>query len=160
MAELAGKPPRLSVTDMTELVMPNDANPLGNIMGGRVMHLIDVCAGVCAARHAGTVCVTASVDYLDFRHPIKVGEVIELRGVVTWAGRTSIELMVEVYAEGYGTGRRLTSTAFLTFVALDQDGQPTAVPPVLPETPEEKRRYEGAEQRRAVRMAQRQRDGR
>lgn len=157
MAELVGKPPRLSVTEMTELVMPNDANPLGAIMGGRVMHLIDVCAGICAARHAGNVCVTASVDYLDFRHPIKVGEVIDLHGVVTWSGRTSLEVMVEVYAEGYGTGRRLTSTAYLTFVALDREGRPTLVPPVTPETPDEQRRYQDAEQRRAARMALRQR---
>lgn len=160
MTELMGKPPGLSLTEMTELVMPNDTNPLGAIMGGRVMHLIDVCGGIAASRHAGRICVTAAVDYLDFRHPIHVGEVIHLRAVATWAGKTSIEVMVEVYAEGFGSERRLTSRAFLTFVALDASGKPVPVPPVLPETESEARNFQDALARRETRMAQRAREQR
>lgn len=154
----AGKPPRLSCVDMTELVLPNDANPLGNMLGGRVLHLIDIAAAIAAARHCGRPCVTASIDTVDFLHPIKVGHVVALKAQVNWAGRTSIEVGVEVYAEDFWhTGQRThTCSALLTFVALDAaTGKPTPVPPVLPETAEEEARYHGAQTRREERLRRR-----
>lgn len=155
MSDLPAKPPRLSLTEMTELVMPNDTNPLGAIMGGRVMHFIDICGALAAARHAGSICVTASVDSLDFHTPIRVGEVVYLKAVVTWAGRTSIEVMVEVYAENFTGARRHTSTAYLTFVAVGPDGRPTPVPPVIAETPGEERRLREGAERHKERLARR-----
>lgn len=154
--ELKPKPVRESVVEMTELVLPNDANQLGNILGGKVMHLIDICGAMAAARHARRVCVTASVDSLSFEHPVRVGQAVNLRAWVNYTARTSMEVQVEVYAEDLLTGERHhTSTALLTFVALDDQGRPTPVPPVIPETPEEKRRYAEAEQRRQERLARR-----
>jgi acyl-CoA hydrolase len=157
-ADLAGKPPRLSTVEMTEIVLPNDANPLGNMLGGRVLHLIDVAAAIAASRHCSRPCVTASIDSVHFLHPIKVGHAVLLKGQVNWAGRTSIEVGVEVYAEDFwSTGRRThTCSALLTFVAVDPEtGKPTVVPPVLPETEEEKERHRGAEERRAERLRRR-----
>lgn len=154
--DLQPKPVRQSIVEMTELVLPNDANQLGNILGGRVMHLIDICAAMAAARHARRVCVTASVDNLSFEHPIKVGQAVNLKAWVNYTARTSMEVQVEVYAEDLLTGERHhTSTALLTFVAVDEEGRPAPVPPVLPETPEEQRRYAEAEKRRAERLARR-----
>ncbi|MDB4894216.1 MAG: acyl-CoA thioester hydrolase [Firmicutes bacterium] len=157
MNELSPKPPRLSTVDMTELVLPNDANPIGNMLGGRVLHFIDMAAAISAIRHAGNPCVTASFDSVDFHHPIHIGEACILKSKVTWAGHTSIEVFVEVYAENIRTGqRRHTTTAFTTFVAIDPaTGKPAPVPPVAPETDDERRLFEGALQRRAERMARR-----
>lgn len=153
---LEPKPVSRSVVEMTELVLPNDANQLGNILGGRVMHLIDICGAMAAARHARRVCVTASVDSLSFEYPIRVGQAVNLKAWVNYTARTSLEVQVEVYAEDLLTGQRHhTSTALLTFVAVDDHGRPTPVPPVLPETAEEKRRYAEAEKRRAERLARR-----
>lgn len=154
---IMSKPPRLSEVEMTEIVLPNDANPLGNMLGGRVLHYIDMCAAVAAIRHAGYPCVTASFDSVDFHTPIHVGEACILKGKVTWAGRTSLEVYVEVYAEDLRTGqRRHTTTAFTTFVAMDPaTGKPAAVPAVAPETDEERRMFESGEQRRAERLARR-----
>jgi acyl-CoA hydrolase len=141
---------------MTELVLPNDANIMGNILGGRVMHLVDLCGAIAAARHCGNVAVTASVDHMDFRYPIHIGELVVLRASVNRAFHTSMEVGVKVYAESMQTGeRRHTSSAYLTFVAVDGSGQRLPVAPVLPESDEEKRRYEQAGQRRAHRLAQR-----
>lgn len=152
-APLAPKPVRESYVEMTELVLPNDANALGTVQGGKVMHLIDICGAVAAARHCRRVVVTASVDALDFKHPIFVGQAMLLRGWVNYAARTSMEVQVEVFSEDLRTGeRRHTSTALLTFVALDDQRRPTPVPPVLPETEEEWRRYREAEARRAERL--------
>lgn len=153
----AAKPPRLSAVEMTEVVLPNDANPLGNMLGGRVLHLIDMAAAVAAIRHAGNPCVTASFDSVDFLTPIHVGEACILKAKVAWSGRTSLEVYVDVYAENLLTGeRRHTTTAFTTFVALDPaTGQPAPVPAVAPETAEEKRLFESARQRRAERLARR-----
>lgn len=157
---LDAKPPRLSAVEMTEVVLPNDANPLGNMLGGRVLHLIDMAAAVAAIRHAGNPCVTASFDTVDFLTPIHVGEACILRAKVTGAGRTSVEVYVEVYAENLLTGvRRHTTTAFTTFVAVDPaTGKPAPVPPVAPETNEERRMFEGAAVRRADRLARRGRN--
>lgn len=154
----AGKPPRLSRVDMTELVLPNDANPLGNMLGGRVLHLIDIAAAIAAARHCGRPCVTASIDTVDFLHPIKVGHVITLQAQVNWAGRSSMEVGVEVHSEDfwYSGERTHTCSALLTFVALDAEtGKPSAVPPVIPETEEEQERYRGAQSRREERLRRR-----
>ena len=141
---------------MTELVLPNDANMLGNILGGKVMHLVDLCGAIAACRHSGTVAVTASVDHMDFRYPILVGQLVVLKASVNRAFKTSMEVGVKVYSENMLSGeRRHTSTAYLTFVALDDNGQRVAVPPVVPETADEQRRFEAAATRRAYRLRQR-----
>lgn len=157
MGELRSKAPRLSAVQMTEIVLPNDANPLGNMLGGRVLHYIDMAAAVAAIRHAGRPCVTAAFDSVNFLTPIHVGEACLLTAKVTWAGRTSLEVYVEVFAENMISGeRRHTTTAFTTFVAVDQaTGQPALVPPVSPETDEEHALFDGAKKRRAERLARR-----
>lgn len=142
---------------MTEIVFPNDANPLGNAMGGRVMHWIDICAAVCAGRHARTPVVTANVDNIDFLNPVPVGGIVVLLASVNFAGRTSMEVGVKVWQEDRATGeRRHVASAYLTFVSLDPATKgPRPVPPVVPETPDEKRRFEDARRRRAHRLASR-----
>jgi acyl-CoA hydrolase len=154
---LTPKPPRLSAVEMTEVILPNDANALGNLLGGRVLHFIDMAAAVAAIRHAGHPCVTASFDSVDFLSPIHVGEACILKARVTWTGRTSLEVMVDVFAENLMTGeRRRTTQAFTTFVAIDrQTGRPTPVPPLLPETEAEKILWAGAQERRALRLRHR-----
>ncbi|HEY3367626.1 MAG TPA: acyl-CoA thioesterase [Symbiobacteriaceae bacterium] len=155
--KLVAKPPRASAVEMIEMVLPNDANPLGNMLGGRVLHHIDMAAALAAIRHAGNPCVTASFDSVDFLTPIHIGDVCILKAQVTWAGHTSVEVYVEVFAETLVTGvRRPATTAFTTFVALDPaTGKPAPVPPVTPETDDERRLYEGATRRRAERLARR-----
>jgi acyl-CoA hydrolase len=138
---------------MLELMYPNDANPLGSIMGGRVMHFIDVAAAIAATRHAHRPCVTASVDHIDFLCPVRVGDLLVLRASVNYAGRTSMEVGVRVEVEDRRAGTRThTSTAYLTFVALSENGEPVAVPPLLPETEDDHRRFREAEKRRAERL--------
>ncbi len=155
MPKLKGKTVAQSATEMVEVVLPNDANPLGNILGGTVMHLIDIAGAISAHRHCRSIVVTASVDNLDFLHPIQVGQLIVLRAHVTRAFRTSLEVEVRVFLEDYLTGeRRQTSSAFVTYVALDQEGHPKRVPPVIPRTGEEKRRYREALERRRRRLSQ------
>ncbi|MEK6630314.1 MAG: acyl-CoA thioesterase, partial [Acidobacteriota bacterium] len=130
-----------SVTDMVQVVLPNDANPLGYILGGTVMHLIDIAGAIAAHRHTRTLLVTAAVDGLQFLHPIKVGDLILLRARVTCTFTTSLEVEVEVFSEGTLTGtRQLTSHAFLTFAAIDREGRHLAVPPLLVETDRERER--------------------
>ena len=144
---------RHSHVEMLELMFPNDANPLGSVMGGRVMHFIDVAAAIAAGRHAGRPCVTASVDHIDFRRPVKVGDVLVLLASVNYAGRTSLEVGVRVEVENRWTGERgHTSSAYLTFVALDDDGSPVCVPSLQPETEAEIRRSRQAEKRREARL--------
>ena len=139
---------------MNELVLPNDANLSGNVLGGRVMHLTDLCAGMAAMRHCRSVVVTAAVDNLSFHHPIKVGEMMILKASVNCTDRTSMEVGVRVEAENPRTGeRRHTSSAYLTFVALDEDGRPVLAPQVIPETEVERRRYQDAGKRRSARLA-------
>ena len=146
-----------SKVEMTEIVFPNDANPLGNVMGGRVMHWIDICAAVAAGRHARTPVVTASVDRIDFHNPVPVGSVVVLLAAVNFAGRTSMEVGVKVWQEDRATGdRRHVVSAYLTFVSLDPKTKaPRPVPPVLPQTVDETRRFEAAKERRARRLAER-----
>lgn len=139
---------------MVELVMPNDTNPLGNLMGGRLLHWMDMCSAIAAQRHCNRSVVTVSVDSVQFRESIKLGEVVVIEGEVTRAFRTSMEVAMEVYAENLRTGsRRLCTTSYYTFVAVDSDGKPIPVQPILTETDAEKDRYEGAERRRAMRLS-------
>lgn len=151
------RPVSASKVEMTEIVMPNDTNPLGNAMGGRVMQWIDVCAAVAAGRHARTPVVTASVDSIDFHNPVPVGGVIVLLASVNFTGRTSMEVGVKVWQEDRATGsRKHVVSAYLTFVSLDPETKtPRPVPPVLPESADEKRRYADAQQRRSLRLAHR-----
>lgn len=157
-AAAAGKPVSASQAEMTELVLPNDANTLGYVLGGKVMHLVDLCAAIAACRHAGRIAVTASVDHMDFRHPVMVGELLVLKASVNRVFNTSMEVGVKVFAESMEAGeRRHTSSAYLTFVATDDTGERRPVPLVIPETAEERRRYEEAGVRRAHRLSQRPR---
>ena len=138
---------------MVQVVLPNDANPLGFILGGTVMHLIDIAGAIACHRHTRSLLVTAAVDGLQFLHPIKVGDLIILKAQVTAAWGTSLEVAVEVFSEEILTGvRRMTSRAHLTFVAIDKDGQRIPVPGLILETDEEKRRAEEAQVRRAQRL--------
>jgi len=150
---LPGRPVSASRTEMIELVLPQDANLLGNILGGRVMHLIDIAGAIAAGRHCHCQVVTASVDHLDFHNPIRLGELIVLEAQVNRAFHTSVEVGVEVFSENYTGERKHTTTAFLTFVALDESGKPCPVPPLILKTQEERRRYREAGERRKARLA-------
>ena len=142
-----------SATEMVQVVLPNDANPLGFILGGTVMHLIDIAGAIACHRHTRTLLVTAAVDDLQFLHSIKVGDLIILKSRVTCAFTTSLEVRVDVFSEETLTGaRRLTSTAFLTFVAIDRAGAKVPVPPLLVESAEERRVCEEAHARREARL--------
>jgi len=154
--ELAGKPMSASRTEMTEVVLPQDANVFGNILGGRVMHLVDIAAAITAHRHCRSIAVTASVDHIDFRNPIRIGEVITLKASLNRAFHTSMEIGVKVFSEDILTGeKKHTTSAYVTFVALDEDHRPKPVPPVIPETAEDRRRYREALVRRKQRLAHR-----
>ena len=138
---------------MVQVVLPNDANPLGFILGGTVMHLIDIAGAIACHRHTRSLLVTAAVDGLQFLHPIKVGDLIILKSVVTAVWSTSLEVEVDVFSEETLTGvRKLTSRAYLTFVAVDREGQRLAIPGLIVETEDEKRRVREAEVRRAQRL--------
>src|SRR3954447_14235410 len=155
---MQGKPVRESLSEYSEIALPNDANGLGNVLGGKVMHLVDLAAAMAAIRHARRPCVTASVDSLHFLHPVRIGQLIVLRSSVNRVFRTSMEVGVKVETETLMTGVKLhTCSAYLTFVALDEKGKAIAVPPVIPETEEEVRRFRQAEERREYRLALRNR---
>ena len=142
-----------SATEMVQVVLPNDANPLGFILGGTVMHLIDIAGAIACHRHTRSLLVTAAVDDLQFLHSIKVGDMIILKSRVTCVFTTSLEVQVDVFSEETLTGRRqLTSQAFLTFVAVDRDGGRIRVPPLIVESDEERRVCEEAHTRRAERL--------
>jgi acyl-CoA hydrolase len=142
-----------SATEMVQVVLPNDANVLGNILGGTVMHLIDIAGAIACHRHTRSLLVTAAVDDLQFLHPIKVGDLIILKSRVTCTFRTSLEVQVDVFSEETLTGtRRLTSRAFLTFVTVNERGGRVPVNPLLIETDEERRVAEEAQARRAARL--------
>jgi acyl-CoA hydrolase len=142
-----------SVAETVQVVLPNDTNPLGFILGGTVMHLIDITGAIACHRHTNHLAVTASVDSLDFIHPIKMGDLIILKSRVTCTFNTSLEVEVEVFSEAIKTGeRRLTSRAFLTFVSLDDAGKPTKVAPLKIETPEDEQRSRDAHARREERL--------
>lgn len=149
-----GKPVSASRSEIVEAVLPNDANPLGAMLGGRVMHLIDIAGALAAHRHSNSHVVTASVDYLDFRFPIRVGEWIVLKSSVIRVFHTSMEVGVKVFSENVLTGeRKHTSSAYLTFVAIDADRKPIPVPPLILETDEDRRRFREAAERRKIRLA-------
>ena len=153
---LSPRPASVSVTEMVQVVLPNDANPLGFILGGTVMHLIDIAGAIACHRHSRSRVVTAAVDDLVFLHPIKVGELILLRARVTCTFTTSMEVQVDVFSEEALSGTRLlTSRAFLTFVAIDSEGGRVQVPPLLVETPEEQQVCEQAQARREQRLSRR-----
>jgi len=155
---MEGKPVRESASEYSEFALPNDANGLGNVLGGKVMHLVDLAAAMAAIRHARRPAVTASVDSLNFLHPVRIGQLMILHASVNRAFRTSMEVGVKVLAEDILTGERLhTCSAYLTFVALDENRKATPVPPVIPETEEERRRYRQAGERREFRLALRER---
>jgi acyl-CoA hydrolase len=151
--ELTPKRASESATEMVQVVLPNDANSLGFILGGTVMHLIDIAAAIACHRHTRSLLVTAAVDDLQFLHPIKVGDLIILKARVTCTFSTSLEAQVDVYSEETLTGtRRQTSRAYLTFVAISKDGARVPVPPLLLETDEERRVSREAQARRVERL--------
>jgi acyl-CoA hydrolase len=149
------RPVRESISEMTEIVLPNDANPLNALLGGRLMHWIDLAGAMAAHRHSRTYVVTASIDHLDFLVPVRVGDFVVLRSSVNRAFHTSMEVGVKVWVEYYRSEQsRHVSSAYLTFVAIDAAGNRMPVPPVIPETEDENRRYDGAARRREIRRAE------
>lgn len=141
---------------MTELVLPHHTNQLGNLLGGQLMHWIDICAALSAAKHNGRVCVTASVDRIDFHHPVKLGDAVILNASVNRVFNTSLEIGVQVYAQNFREGTKiLSNTAYLTFVSVDNNGKPVQAIEAIPETDEEKRRYDEALKRRENRLSNR-----
>ena len=146
-----------SQIEMVELVLPNDTNQLGNLLGGRLMHWIDIVGAMAATRHSNHVCVTAAVDELRFLHPIKLGELVILKSSVNRVFNTSMEVGVKVFSENSLTGtKKHSNSAYLTFVSIDQDSKPVKAAPVYPESKEEKRRYEQALFRREQRLRHRE----
>ena len=145
--------PRESFVSMTELVLPNDTNTLNNLMGGRLMHWIDIVSAISAQKHSNRIVVTASVDNISFNHPIQLGNVVTLKARVTRAFSSSMEVRIDVDAEDIPSGKKIDSnSAYLTFVAVDQMGKPIDVPEVEPETEEEKELFNGALRRRQLRL--------
>ncbi|WP_051313098.1 acyl-CoA thioesterase [Sporocytophaga myxococcoides] len=138
---------------MTELVLPNDTNPLHNLMGGKMMHWMDIVSAISAQKHSNSVVVTASVDNVSFSSPIKLGNVVTLTAKVTRSFSTSMEVHIEVWAEDIPSGTKIKSNeAFFTFVAMDGNGNPRRVPELVPETEKEKSFYESAMRRRELRL--------
>lgn len=152
---LKGKPVSASRSEMTEIVLPAQTNPLGKLLGGQVMHLVDMAAAMAAHRHSNSYVVTASVDYIDFRNPVNLGEIVNLKSQVNRVFHTSMEVGVEVYSENAMTGeRKHTTTAYVTFVAIDEHTKkPKLVRPLILKTAEEKRRWREAAGRRKTRLA-------
>jgi len=152
---LRGKPVSASRSEMTEIVLPAMTNPLGKLLGGQVMHLVDMAAALAAHRHSNSYVVTASVDYIDFRNPVNLGEIVMLQSQVNRVFHTSVEVGVEVYSENVLTGeRKHTTTAYVTFVAIDQHTKkPKIIPPLILKTVEERRRFREAAERRKTRLA-------
>jgi len=142
-------------SEMTEIVLPNDTNTLGNLLGGRLMHFIDLTGAMAAYRHSRSYIVTAAMDHIDFIQPVHLGDLVTLRSSVNRAFTSSMEVGVKVWAENTQTGvQRHVASAYLVFVAIDQTGRPVRVPAVLPETPDEQRRYADALLRRQHREAE------
>ena len=152
---LPGKPVSASRSEMTEIVLPAQTNPLGKLLGGQVMHLVDMAAAMAAHRHSNSYVVTASVDYIDFRNAVNLGEIVTLESQVNRVFHSSMEVGVEVYSENVLTGeKKHTTTAYVTFVAIDADTRrPKIVPPLILKTAEEKRRWRDAAERRETRLA-------
>ncbi len=156
MSKQVAKRVSASKIEMTELVLPNDTNVLGNLRGGTLMHWMDICAALAAAKHSGRICVTASVDEINFLGPVKLGQVVHLRASVNRAFTTSMEVGVRVEVEDIHTGHhRHVNTGYLTFVAIDEIGHPVPVPEAIPVSSDEKARYNAASVRRRDRLARR-----
>src|SRR5207253_4781786 len=153
--KLAGKPVSASRSEMTEIVLPAQTNPLGKLLGGQVMHFVDMAAALAAHRHSNSYVVTASVDYIDFRNPVNLGEIVTLKSQVNRVFHTSMEVGVEVYSENMLMGEhKHTTTAYVTFVAIDEHTRlPKPVPPLIVNTEEEKKRFREAGKRRKLRLA-------
>jgi len=150
---MQGKKVRESSVLTAQVMNPQDANPAGNVHGGVIMKLIDTAAGAAAVKHSRANCVTASIDRLDFHHPVFIGDLVTLRASITYTGKSSMEVGVRVEAENLLTGKsRHTVSAYMTFVALDKNGRPIAIPPLILETPEEQRRNREAQARREARL--------
>ncbi|WP_234735937.1 acyl-CoA thioesterase [Tellurirhabdus bombi] len=144
---------RESLTTMTEMVLPNDTNTLNNLMGGRLLHWMDIAAAICAQKHSNRIVVTASVDNVSFSEPIKLGNIVTMQAKVTRAFNSSMEVKIDVWAEDIPAGTRVsTNQAFYTFVAVDQNGRPIEVPALTAETEEEKELYTSALRRRQLRL--------
>ena len=154
---LRGKPVSAARSEMAEVVLPAMTNPLGKLLGGHVMHLVDVAAAMAASRHSNSYVVTASVDYIDFRNPISIGEIVILMAQVNRVFHTSMEVGVKVFSENALTGeKKHTTTAYVTFVALDEfTRKPKIVAPLIVKSAEEKRRWREAGERRKYRLAMR-----
>jgi acyl-CoA hydrolase len=152
---LGAKPVATSRSEMAEVVLPAQTNPLGKLLGGHVMHLVDIAGAMAAHRHSNSYVVTASVDYIDFRNSVSLGEIVMLKSHVNRVFHTSMEVGVEVFSENVLTGeRKHTTTAYVTFVAIDENTrQPKAVPPLILKTAQERRRHREAAERRKVRLA-------
>jgi acyl-CoA hydrolase len=152
---LKGKPVSASRSEMTEIVLPAQTNPLGKLLGGQVMHLVDMAAAMAAHRHSNCYVVTASVDYIDFRNAVSLGELVILKSQVNRVFHTSLEVGVEVFSENVLTGeKKHTTTAYVTFVAIDEyTRKPKPVAPLTVKTAEERRRFREAGERRKVRLA-------
>jgi acyl-CoA hydrolase len=147
------KHPRESFVSMTELVLPNDTNTLNNLMGGRLMHWMDIVSAIAGQKHCNSTVVTASVDNISFRSPIQLGNVVTLRARVTRAFTSSVEIKIDVEAENIPEGKKVASnTAYFTFVAVDKEGRPITVPEIEPESEEEKALFDGALRRRQLRL--------
>jgi acyl-CoA hydrolase len=155
---LTPRPVRDSQSEMTEIVLPNDANPLVALLGGRLMHWIDMAGAMAAHRHSRNYVVTAAVDHMDFLVPVRVGDLVVLRSSVNRVFNTSMEVGVKVFVENYiSDTAQHVSSAYLTFVAIDEAGKHLRVAPVIPETEEQQRRYDDAGRRREIRQAELQR---
>jgi acyl-CoA hydrolase len=142
-----------SYTEMNELVLPNDTNTFGNLMGGRLLYWMDICSAMAAQKHCSNVVVTASVDNVSFKRSIKLGEVVTIEAQVTRAFNSSVEVRMEIFAQNLPTGTKEKSNeAYYTFVAIDPEGKPKAVPQLIPETEKEKQLYDEALQRRELRL--------
>jgi acyl-CoA hydrolase len=159
---MKGKLVSASASEMAEVVLPAQTNALGKLLGGHVMHMVDIVAAMAASRHANSYMVTASVDYIDFRNPVNLGEIVLLKSHVNRVFHTSLEVGVEVFSEDILTGeRKHTTSAFVTFVAIDEHTRkPKAVPPLILKTAEERRRWREAATRREIRLAHRKREKR
>lgn len=157
MDSLPGRPTSAAQTTLSRIMTALDTNLLGTVHGGVIMKLVDDVAGAVAQRHSGGPAVTASMDEMAFLEPVHVGDLVHAQGRVNWTGRTSLEVGVRVVAEPWNEVRvaKRVATAYLVFVGLDADGRPREVPPVLPETEEDKRRFAEAEIRRTHRLARR-----
>jgi len=154
---LVGKPPSTSEIQTVELILPNDTNLLGNLLGGKLMHWMDVAGAMAASRHSSSIVATASMDGFDFRNPIKQGELVVLKAKLSWVGTTSMEVFVQAFAENVVTGKvLLANETYMTFVALHKNGCPKKVPPLLPQTEKEHRDFDMAKERRKKRLHRRE----